>query len=116
MRGTRARQGAARPISGSGGRRRQAAAVVLSERLFASCPSQLDALFTTATPVPQGAPAVAVQAGAAAPALLLAVRGAKTTTGIVGLPLVRAMHPTQLTADRYSQGRLSSAAFGALQP
>ncbi|PRW33626.1 putative NADH dehydrogenase [ubiquinone] 1 alpha subcomplex subunit mitochondrial [Chlorella sorokiniana] len=35
-----------------------------------------------------GAPAVAVQAGAAAPALLLAVRGAKTTTGIVGLPLV----------------------------
>lgn len=41
-----------------------------------------------ARPLPQGAPAVAVQAGAAAPALLLAVRGAKTTTGIVGLPLV----------------------------
>ena len=38
----------------------------------------------------QGAPAVAVQAGMAAPAMLLAVRGAKTTTGIVGLPLVRA--------------------------
>lgn len=33
---------------------------------------------------------MAVQAGVAAPAMLLAIRGAKTTTGIVGLPLVRA--------------------------